>query len=128
MRFQMYRELAIGKCGCKAMTDMHSDDVATNALKCGTVPIVVAIGGLDETIVLFDRKTGEGNGFKFSAYEPSAFLEAIPKAVDLFQAPKAWQRLMVNGMKADFPGNDPPKAISRFIDRFYRGSSKTRRS
>jgi starch synthase len=72
------------------------------ALKYGTVPIVRATGGLDDTIVPFDHKTGEGNGFKFSAYEPNAFLEAIRKAIDLFQDPKAWQRLMANGMKADF--------------------------
>jgi starch synthase len=72
------------------------------ALKYGTVPIVRATGGLDDTIVPFDHKTGEGNGFKFSAYEPNAFLEAIRIAVHLFQDPKAWQRLMANGMKADF--------------------------
>jgi starch synthase len=72
------------------------------ALKYGTVPIVRATGGLDDTIVPFNRKTGEGNGFKFSAYEPIAFLEAVGKAVDLFEDPKAWKRLMANGMKADF--------------------------
>jgi len=72
------------------------------AMKYGTVPIVRATGGLDDTIVPFDPKIGEGNGFKFSAYEPNAFLDAIRKAVDLFQDPKAWQRLMANGLKADF--------------------------
>ena len=72
------------------------------ALKYGTVPIVRATGGLDDTIVPFDPKTGEGNGFKFSAYEPNAFLETIRKALEVFQDPKAWQRLMANGMKADF--------------------------
>jgi starch synthase len=72
------------------------------ALKYGTVPIVRATGGLDDTIVPFDPKTGEGNGFKFSAYEPNTFLEAIRKAVDLFHNPKVWQRLMANGMNADF--------------------------
>jgi starch synthase len=72
------------------------------ALKYGTVPIARATGGLDDTIVPFDPKTGGGNGFKFSAYEPNAFLEAIRKAVDLFQDPKAWQSLIANGMKEDF--------------------------
>jgi starch synthase len=72
------------------------------ALKYGTVPIVRATGGLDDTIVPFDHRTGEGNGFKFSAYEPIAFLEAAGKAVDLFEDPKAWKRLMANGMKEDF--------------------------
>jgi starch synthase len=72
------------------------------ALKYGTVPIVRATGGLDDTIVPFDPKTGDGNGFKFSAYEPKPFLEAIRRAVALFQDAKAWERLMANGMREDF--------------------------
>jgi len=72
------------------------------ALKYGTVPIVRATGGLDDTIVPFDLKTGEGNGFKFRPYEPDAFLDAVRVAVELFQDSKAWKKLMANGMKADF--------------------------
>jgi starch synthase len=72
------------------------------ALKYATVPIVRATGGLDDTIVPFDRKTGNGNGFKFRAYEPKAFQETVRKAVDLFQDAKAWERLMANGTKEDF--------------------------
>jgi starch synthase len=47
------------------------------ALKYGTLPVVRATDGLDETIAQFDPRTGEGNGFKFGLYEPSAFFEAI---------------------------------------------------
>jgi len=72
------------------------------ALKYGTVPVVRATGGLDDTIVPFNPETGEGNGFKFSPYESAAFLGVVRQAVDLFLNSKAWKRLMVNGMKADF--------------------------
>ena len=72
------------------------------ALKYGTVPLVRATGGLDDTIVQFDPKKREGNGFKFGPYNPAAFFAAIEKAVDLFLNAKIWKRLMANGMKADF--------------------------
>jgi starch synthase len=72
------------------------------ALKYGTVPVVRATGGLEDTIVPLDSKKGEGNGFKFSPYKPASFLAAIRKAVDLFQNAEAWRKLMANGMKADF--------------------------
>jgi starch synthase len=72
------------------------------ALKYGTVPVVRATGGLDDTIVQFDPNTGEGNGFKFRFYHPAPFLQTIRRAVELSQIPRAWNRLMANGMRQDF--------------------------
>jgi len=72
------------------------------ALKYGTVPVVRATGGLEDTIIPFDPQTGEGNGFKFAAYESKALLGAIANALGLFQNAKAWKQLMGNGMGADF--------------------------
>jgi starch synthase len=72
------------------------------ALRYGTVPLVLATGGLDDTIVSFNPRTGEGNGFKFAPYEARAFLESVEQAVELFSNSKAWKQLMANGMVADF--------------------------
>ena len=72
------------------------------ALRYGTVPVVRATGGLDDTIVPFHRESGDGNGFKFSAYQPQALLSAIRDAVDLFSEAKNWEKLQANGMKSDF--------------------------
>ena len=72
------------------------------ALRYGTVPVVRATGGLEDTITSFDPASGGGNGFKFSGYEPQAFLSAIRSALELFDQPTRWKRLMENGMKADF--------------------------
>ena len=38
------------------------------SLKYGTVPIVRATGGLDDTIEPFDLEHGTGTGFKFAEY------------------------------------------------------------
>jgi len=72
------------------------------ALKYGTVPVVRATGGLDDTIVQFNHEKGEGNGFKFGPYESGAFLSAIREAVDHFRLPETWRKIMINGMKKDF--------------------------
>jgi starch synthase len=72
------------------------------ALKYGTVPVVRATGGLDDTIVPYDDKTKKGNGFKFSTYETAAFLGAIRKALDLYTDSDAWKNLMTRNMREDF--------------------------
>jgi starch synthase len=73
------------------------------SLKYGTVPIVRATGGLDDTIEAFDPATGRGTGFKFQAYEGSALLGAIRQALVIFRnEPAAWRRIQINGMAKDF--------------------------
>lgn len=73
------------------------------SLKYGTIPIVRATGGLDDTIQNYRVKTGRGNGFKFQAYLPEALFQKTMEAVTLYrQNPKAWHKLMQNAMKADF--------------------------
>jgi starch synthase len=72
------------------------------SLKYGTIPIVRATGGLDDTIVNYDPATGTGNGFKFSRYDAKEFLNQIKAAISLFSQPKHWKRLLQNAMTADF--------------------------
>jgi starch synthase len=72
------------------------------ALKYGTVPVVRATGGLDDTIVSFDPETGEGNGFKFRPYSPDAFMGAVKEAIKTYHDSSSWNALMRKGMKEDF--------------------------
>jgi starch synthase len=86
------------------------------ALKYGAVPVVRSTGGLDNTIVQFDPKKGEGNGFKFGPYKPASFLAAIRKAVDLFQDAEAWRKLVANGMMADFSWD---RSAQRYLELYH---------
>jgi starch synthase len=86
------------------------------ALKYGTIPVVRAVGGLNDTIQQFDPKTGKGNGFKFEPYTPKAFLDCIQYAVDLFETEKAWRRLMSEGMKADFSWKGPAREYMKLYE------------
>ena len=72
------------------------------SLVYGTIPVVRATGGLDDTIQRFDPKTGQGNGFKFAAATTEALLAAVREAVLLYRQPKRWARLVQNAMAGDF--------------------------
>jgi starch synthase len=72
------------------------------SLKYGTVPIVRAAGGLDDTIENFDRSTGRGTGFKFHEYNSARLLEKIYEALMVYSDQNLWRKLMLNGMHADF--------------------------
>jgi len=72
------------------------------SLRYGTVPVVRATGGLDDTVQKFVAKTQQGTGFKFEAYEGSALLDCIRGALKIYREPKAWQAVQANGMAKDF--------------------------
>jgi starch synthase len=72
------------------------------SLKYGTVPIVRAAGGLDDTIENFDRATRRGNGFKFYDYYSQQLLEKVYEALMVYSDRDAWRALMLNGMRQDF--------------------------
>jgi starch synthase len=72
------------------------------ALKYGTVPIVRATGGLEDTIAAFNPETGDGTGFKFTRYEAREFLASIKEAIGFFDHTERWGKIMANGMKQDF--------------------------
>jgi starch synthase len=72
------------------------------SLRYGTIPIVRATGGLDDTIVNYDSVTGKGNGFKFFRYDAKEFLNQIKVAIGFYSQPKQWKQLLRNAMTTDF--------------------------
>lgn len=72
------------------------------SLRYGTVPIVRATGGLDDTIVEVNPTTGTGTGFKFKRYSATELLVVIQRAVRLFGNREIWEKIMRNGMQQDF--------------------------
>ena len=72
------------------------------SMKYGTVPIVRATGGLDDSVEQWDAKTGRGTGFKFSPYSGAVLLATVHEAVQACKDKEGWRKLMLNGMKKDF--------------------------
>jgi len=77
------------------------------SLKYGTVPVVRATGGLDDSIENFDLEHGTGTGFKFSEYSGAAFLYAVKQAVHHYADERIWKRIQLNGMAKDFSWKTP---------------------
>jgi starch synthase len=72
------------------------------SLRYGTVPVVRATGGLEDTVENFDPQTRQGTGFKFDAYDGSALLGALRAALETCRDQKSWLNLQKNGMAKDF--------------------------
>ena len=71
------------------------------SLRYGTVPVVRATGGLDDTVQDVDEATGEGTGFKFKAHTTAAMMEALHRALAWYARPAAWRRIQLAGMAQD---------------------------
>jgi starch synthase len=71
------------------------------SLRYGSVPIVHATGGLDDTIEAYEPASERGNGFKFAPYDAEALLATLQRALTLYHDRTAWVRLMRRGMQAD---------------------------
>jgi starch synthase len=72
------------------------------SLRYGTVPVVRATGGLDDTIQNFSPKTQQGTGFKFDEYDGGALLSSIRAALKAYRDPKVWHVIQANGMAKDY--------------------------
>jgi len=72
------------------------------SMRYGTVPIVRATGGLDDSVEPWDSATGKGTGFKFTPYSGAVLLATVHEAIKTFKDKEAWRKLMLNGMRRDF--------------------------
>jgi starch synthase len=90
------------------------------SLKYGTVPIVRATGGLDDTIEEWDAKKGTGTGFKFAGYDPKDLLTEIDRAIEAFHDKRGWTRLMRNGMACDYCWSGPAKEYVKVYEQAVR--------
>ena len=88
------------------------------AMRYGTVPIVHETGGLKDTVVPFNRATGEGLGFTFQQFTREDLLDAFYRALDVYyNDPKAWAKAIRNGMTTDFSWRVPAGEYMQLYDK-----------
>jgi len=78
------------------------------SLRYGTVPIVRATGGLDDTV---DEQTG----FKFAEYDADALQDAIEQALEAFALRESWIARMRRGMAKDFSWDTSAREYQRLF-------------
>lgn len=72
------------------------------SMRYGTIPIVRATGGLEDTVTDIDSKNGNGTGIKFSSYDSKALLQAVERALKIYRDEKTWNNAIKNAMQQDF--------------------------
>ncbi len=73
------------------------------SLRYGTIPVVRAVGGLDDTIKDLDEAGEAATGFKFKEYAPDAFAGRLKDAIEVYHGkPKLWLSMQRNAMKEVF--------------------------
>jgi starch synthase len=91
------------------------------SLKYGTIPVVRATGGLEDTID--EQPFGGGNGFKFWGYSPEALLDALRRALGTFRNKDEWTQMMKRGMAQNFSWDAPAKEYERVYERVIQNRS-----
>ena len=90
------------------------------SLKYGTVPVVRATGGLDDTVEEWDAKKSTGTGFKFAGYDPRDLLAAVDRTLTAFRNKPSWERLMRNGMDRDYSWEGPAREYAAVYEEALR--------
>ena len=84
------------------------------SLRYGTLPIVRATGGLQDSVANYDEATGAGTGFKFNDLTPQSMFDVIGWAVSTwYDRPEHVAQMRHRAMKQDFSWST---AAKRYIE------------
>ena len=72
------------------------------AMRYGSLPIVRETGGLRDTVMPYNKYTGEGNGFSFANYDAWEMRDTVKYALSCWNDKEAMRGLINNAMLADF--------------------------
>ena len=87
------------------------------AMRYGALPVVRETGGLKDSVVPFNKFTGEGTGFSFTNFNGDEFANAVLDACEVFWTDRgAWEGLMRNAMEADFGWR---RAANQYLDAYH---------
>jgi starch synthase len=87
------------------------------SMRYGTVPVVRATGGLEDTVTDYNESTGTGTGFTFKEYTSAALLGAIQRARTAFANPSIWKKLQLAGMRQDFSWDRSAREYVKLYER-----------
>ena len=71
-------------------------------MRYGTVPIVRETGGLKDTVIPYNKYTGEGTGFTFANYNAHEMKDAVVRALEVYRDREKWMKLVKSCMSQDF--------------------------
>lgn len=86
------------------------------SLRYGTIPIVRATGGLDDSVIDFTQNAARANGIKFREYSAHALAKAMRKALVIYGQPALLRRFRQNAMKAEFSWD---KTVNEYLKIYH---------
>ncbi|MDF4142384.1 glycogen synthase GlgA [Lactobacillus kefiranofaciens] len=72
------------------------------ALHYGTLPVVHQIGGLADTVWVYDKTKNEGTGFGFKEFSGYQMVQAIKNMLAAYGEKDIWFKMQRTAMKSDF--------------------------
>ena len=66
------------------------------AMRYGSVPLVRATGGQNDTVIPYNEYTRKGNGFSGDNVNTQNFLSTLHQALDLYHDKVAWIKIVKN--------------------------------
>jgi len=87
------------------------------SLRYGTIPIVRATGGLDNSVTALTEDVERADGIKFKEYSSAALAKAIRKALVLYSHPDLLEHFRLNAMSADFSWSRTAEEYVRVFER-----------
>ena len=86
-------------------------------LRYGTIPIVRATGGLQDTVIDPGDDHGAGTGFKFDQFRARDLIRAVGRAITAFQDGNVWRKMMRKAMTQDFSWHRSAKEYLGIFER-----------
>jgi len=86
------------------------------ALRYGTIPVVRGTGGLLDTVKDYTEDKKNGNGFIFHEFSKVSLLDALLRAISVFEDNKAWSKLISRAMKEDFSWRNSGKKYKEIYE------------
>ncbi|MDE3156961.1 MAG: glycogen synthase GlgA [Acidobacteriota bacterium] len=96
------------------------------SLRYGTIPIVHATGGLADTVIPYNPRTGRGTGFVFTDYTAEGLLGAVEAALRTFRDRRKWLELQARGMAEDHSWDASAAEYVKVYDRVVDGRRTAR--
>ncbi len=91
------------------------------SLRYGTIPVVHATGGLDDSVIDVLKQPESGTGFKFYDYEPEAFLDVTRSALEVFEQRQRWREIQKRAMSQDFSWERSAREYIKVYDKALAG-------
>lgn len=87
------------------------------AMRYGCLPLVRETGGLHDTVVPYNKYTGEGTGFTFSNYNAHEMIDALDRALDAYHDKDMWHKLQQNAMQMDYSWRESARQYQEMYER-----------